>query len=169
MSIEFRTLDYKDVAEVRAYLELLYAISAEGDEFHFDRSAEFIDRAVIKARREEDESNTFAGIALDRAPTMAASTLLRGRVRGKEIVGLHVLRRFEEGPSIGAHIGGLWVAERCRHQGVARRLKTMGESWARGIGAAFLNTNVLVNNERMLRLNRELGFVDYRINLRKRL
>jgi ribosomal protein S18 acetylase RimI-like enzyme len=169
MSIEFRTLDYKDVAEVRAYLEVLYAISAEGDEFHFDRSPEFIDRAVIKARREEDESNTFAGIALDRAAPRADETPLRGRLHAKEIVGLHILRRFEEGPSIGAHIGGLWVAERYRRRGVARRLKAMGESWARAIGAAFLNTNVLVNNERMLELNHELGFVDYRINLRKRL
>jgi hypothetical protein len=52
---------------------------------------------------------------------------------------------------------------------VARQLKAMGESWARGIGATFLNSNVLVNNERMLALNHALGFVDYRINLRKRL
>jgi GNAT superfamily N-acetyltransferase len=161
MSLEFRTLDYRDVGEVRAYLELLYAISAEGDEFHFDKSAEFIDRAVIKARREEDESNTFAGVALDRG--------VRRVEYHKAIVGLHILRRFEEGPAIGAHIGGLWVAERWRRQGVARQLKAMGESWARGIGAAFLNSNVLVNNERMLKLNHALGFVDYRINLRKRL
>jgi len=162
VSIEFRTLDYRDAAEVRAYLELLFAISAEGDEFHFDKSPEFIDRAVIKARREEDESNTFAGIALERVPGGA-----RDRKRG--IVGVHILRRFEEGPLIGAHIAGLWVAEHRRRLGVARRLKAMGESWARSIGATFLNTNVLVNNERMLRLNRSLGFVDYRINLRKRL
>jgi GNAT superfamily N-acetyltransferase len=133
-----------------------------GDEFHFDKSPEFIDRAVIKARREEDESNTFAGMALERVPGLA-----HDRKRG--IVGLHILRRFEEGPLIGAHIAGLWVAEHRRRQGVARRLKAMGESWARGIGASFLNSNVLVHNEPMLKLNRDLGFVDYRINLRKRL
>jgi GNAT superfamily N-acetyltransferase len=162
VSLEFRTLDYRDVAEVRAYLELLFAISAVGDEFHFDKSPEFIDRAVIKARREEDESNTFAGMALERVPGLA-----HDRKRG--IVGLHILRRFEEGPLIGAHIAGLWVAEHRRRQGVARRLKAMGESWARTIGASFLNSNVLVHNEPMLKLNRGLGFVDYRINLRKRL
>lgn len=161
MSIEFRTLDYRDVAEVRAFLEVLYAISVEGDEFHFDKSPEFIDRAVIKARREEDESNTFAGIALERHGG--------GTDRRREIVGLHILRRFEEGPLIGAHIAGLWVAEHRRRMGVARRLKAMGESWARGIGAGFLNSNVLVNNQRMLNLNQDLGFVPYRINLRKRL
>jgi len=161
MSIEFRTLDYRDVAEVRAFLEVLYAISVEGDEFHFDKSPEFIDRAVIKARREEDESNTFAGIALERIPG--------GKDRKREIVGLHILRRFEEGPLVGAHIAGLWVAEHRRRIGVARRLKAMGEGWARGIGAAFLNSNVLVNNQRMLNLNADLGFVPYRVNLRKRL
>jgi GNAT superfamily N-acetyltransferase len=157
MPFEFRTLNYRDVAEVRAYLYLLFAISAEGDEFHFDKSDEFVDRAVLKARREEDESNTFAGMALERGE------------RGQQIIGLHVVRRFEEGPLIGAHVGGLWVAERCRRQGVARRLKAMGERWARSIGAAFMNTNVLVDNQRMLALNHELGFVDYRVNLRKRL
>jgi GNAT superfamily N-acetyltransferase len=156
-------LDYRDVTEVRAYLEILYAISAEGDEFHFDRSAEVIDRAVLKVRREEDESNTFAGLALERGRSG------RGRRHNQKIVAIHIVRRFEEGPRIGAHIGGLWVEERWRRQGVARRLKAMGESWARAIGAGFLNTNVLIDNEAMLALNRELGFEPYRINLRKRL
>jgi GNAT superfamily N-acetyltransferase len=168
--LEFRTLDYRDVAEVRAYLEILYAISAEGDEFHFDRSEMFIDRAVIKVRREEDESNTFAGLALERS---RASGPERGPGQNERsrstIVALHIVRRFEEGPRTGAHIGGLWVAERWRRQGVAGRLKQMGESWARSIGATFLNTNVLVSNERMLDFNRKLGFEPYRINLRKRL
>jgi GNAT superfamily N-acetyltransferase len=169
-SLEFRTLNYRDVAEVRAYLEILYAISAEGDEFHFDRSEMVIDRAVIKVRREEDESNTFAGLALERPGASAHRGVNRGVDRGVDrIVALHIVRRFEEGPRIGAHIGGLWVAERWRRKGVARRLKEMGESWARSIGATFLNTNVLVENQRMLELNRKLGFEPYRLNLRKRL
>lgn len=159
MSIELRTLNYRDVDELRDYLTLLAQISAHGDEFHVERSSEDIDRAVLKARREEDESNTFAGIALER----------RAPGQRREIVGLHILRRFEEGPLVGAHIGGLWVLERCRRQGIARRLKAMGESWARSIGAAFINTNVLVHNQRMLDFNRSLGFSDYRINMRKRL
>ena len=151
--IEYRTLQYQDVAEVRAYITLLYAISAQGDAYHFKKSPEFIDRAVIKARREENESNTFAGLALTRA----------------EIVGVHLLRRIEEGPRVGAQVAGLWVAERWRRQGIARRLKLAGESWARGIGAEFINSNVLIDNHAMLSLNRALGFADYRINLRKRL
>jgi GNAT superfamily N-acetyltransferase len=153
MTIEYRTLNYRDISEVRAFLALLYAIAAERDPYHFEKSPEFIDRALVKARREEDASNTFAGLALE----------------GAEIVGLHVLRRFEEGPLVGAHVAGLWVAERHRRRGIARRLKALGERWARSIGAAFLNSNVLVTNEPMLTLNRQLGFDGYRVNLRKRL
>jgi GNAT superfamily N-acetyltransferase len=152
-AIVFRTLNYADLAEVRAFVTLLYAISAEADAFHFDKPAEFIDRCVIKARREENPNNTFSGLAL----------------RGKEMVGVHSLRRFEEGPLVGAQVAGLWVAKHCRRQGVARTLKALGEAWARSIGAHFLNSNVLVQNSAMLELNRQLGFESYRVNLRKRL
>jgi GNAT superfamily N-acetyltransferase len=152
-TIVFRTLNYGDLAEVRAFVTLLYAISAEADPFHFDKSPEFIDRCVVKARREENASNTFSGLAL----------------RGKELIGVHSLRRFEEGPLVGAQVAGLWVAKHCRRQGVARTLKAMGEVWARSIGAHFLNSNVLVQNAAMLELNRQLGFESYRVNLRKRL
>jgi len=149
----FRLLNYKDISEVRSFITLLYAISAEADPFHFDKSSEFIDGCVVKARREETPENTCAALALE----------------GKEMVGVHVLRRFEEGPLVGAHVAGLWVAKRCRGRGVARRLKAMGEAWARSIGAHFLNSNVLVRNDPMLELNRKLGFETYRVNLRKRL
>jgi GNAT superfamily N-acetyltransferase len=150
----FRMLNYKDISEVRSFITLLYAISAEAaDPFHFAKSPQFIDRCVVKARREEKPENTFSGLALE----------------GKEMVGVHVLRRFDEGPLVGAQIAGLWVAERCRRRGVARRLKAMGEAWARSIGADFLNSNVLVRNDPMLELNRKLGFESYRVNLRKRL
>ena len=149
----YRLLNYKDIGEVRAFVTQMFAISAEADPFHFDKSPEFIDRWVLKALREENPTNTFAAVVLER----------------REIVAVHVLRRFEEGPFVGAQVAGLWVAERCRRRGVARQLKAMGEAWARSIGAQFLNTNVLSQNAAMLELNRELGFENYRVNLRKRL
>jgi GNAT superfamily N-acetyltransferase len=152
-ALVFRLLNYKDIGEVRAFITLLYAISAEADPFHFDKEPEFIDRLVLKALREENPTNTFAAVALER----------------REIVAVHVLRRFEEGPLVGAQVAGLWVAERYRRRGVARQLKAMGEDWARSIGAHFLNTNVLSQNAAMLDFNRQLGFENYRVNLRKRL
>jgi GNAT superfamily N-acetyltransferase len=134
-----RLLDYGNIRELRSFVTLLHEIGAEADPYYFPKDAEL--------------SNTFAGLAL---------------VAGN-IVALHVLRRFEEGPLVGAQVAGLWVSPRYRRQGVARMLKAMGEAWARSIGAHFLNSNVLSQNAPMLALNRDLGFENYRINLRKRL
>src|SRR5688572_4049780 len=103
MAIEYRGLDYANDAELRRYLELFYALPAELDEYHVPRSSAYIDDKIAKARAEEDETNTFAGVAA-----------LAG-----EIVGLHLLRRFEEGGLVGVHVAGLWVAEHQRRKGVA--------------------------------------------------
>jgi GNAT superfamily N-acetyltransferase len=149
----FRLLNYRDIGEVRSFVTHLHAIGAEADPYFFAKTPEHIDRAVLQARREENPSNTFAGLVLARGA----------------IVAVHVLRRFEEGPLVGAQVSGLWVSPSHRRQGVARRLKAMGEAWARSIGAHFLNSNVLSQNAPMLELNRDLGFENYRINLRKRL
>jgi GNAT superfamily N-acetyltransferase len=151
--IEYRTLDYANTEEMRRYLTLFYAIPAGHDEYYVARSAELIEASIVMARQLEDETNTFSGIAVDQA----------------DVVGLHILRRFEEGGVVGVHIAGLWVAEAHRGMGVARRLKERGEAWARSIGAEFLNTNVRIANARMLAINERAGFKPYKINLRKRL
>lgn len=153
MTIEHRTLDYANDDELRRYLALFYAIPAGVDPYHFARDDAFIEQCVATARAQENASNTFAGIAL----------------HAREIVGLHILRRFEEGPRVGVHIAGLWVAEAHRRRGIAQRLKQDGEAWARAIGADFINTNVRSGNARMLEINARLGFEPYRIQLRKRL
>jgi GNAT superfamily N-acetyltransferase len=153
MSIEYRTLNYADTEEMRCYLTLFYGIPAMLDEFYFPKSAEFIEASIATARRQENQTNTFSGIAVEHG----------------EVIGLHILRRFEEGALVGAHVAGLWVDERRRGVGVARTLKEHGEAWARSIGADFLNTNVQVANARMLEINERCGFEPYRINLRKRL
>ena len=153
MVVEFRTLDYANTGEVRRYLELFYAVPAEWDEYYLPKSSEFIESCVGTARNEENSNNTFSGVALE----------------GADIIGLHILRRFDEGGLVGVHIAGLWVAERHRRTGVARRLKELGEAWARSIGANFVNTNVGVTNARMLAINQGIGFRPYKLNLRKRL
>ena len=153
MSIEYRTLNYADTNEMRRYLVLFYGIPAVLDEFYRPKSAEFIEASIVAAREQEVPTNTFSGIAVEHG----------------EVVGLHILRRFEESGLVGAHIAGLWVDERRRGIGVARTLKEHGEAWARSIGAGFLNTNVQADNVRMLEINERYGFKPYRINLRKRL
>ena len=82
---------------------------------------------------------------------------------------MHVLRKFTEFDSIGAHIANLWVKEKHRGNGIARELKVRGESWAKSIGATFINTNVLPDNKIMLNINKNHGFNVYKINMRKRI
>ena len=105
------------------------------------------------ARENENAKNTFSGIAL----------------HGKEMVGVHIVRRFDEWEQVGVHIAGLWVDPSYRGLGIARVLKANGENWARSVGATFMNTNVQAENHRMLSINEQAGFTLYRYNLRKRL
>jgi len=81
MLIEYRTLNYADTEEMRRYLTLFYGIPAMLDEFYFPKSAEFIEASIVTARQQETPTNTFSGIAIE---------------QGK-VIGLHILRRFEEG------------------------------------------------------------------------
>jgi GNAT superfamily N-acetyltransferase len=83
------------------------------------------------------------------------------------IIGVHILRIYEEYERRGAHIAGLWVSEGYRGIGIARRLKEDGEAWARRVGAEFLNTNVHVDHGEMLRFNERVGFKAFRLNMRK--
>lgn len=149
--IEFRTVRVDDPAEHRAYLRLFWDIPLALDRYFKRRSDEFVEEWMESARAKETELDTFSGIALHR----------------DEIVGVHILRVFEEYERLGVHIAGLWVREGYRGIGIARRLKEDGEVWARRLGAAFLNTNVQAGNERMLGINEKAGFAVYRLNMRK--
>ena len=152
--ILFRELNYADRNEVSQFQNLFWNVPASlGDEYISKRTPEFIEACIDKAISTENEKNTFSGLAL---------------AQGK-IVGIHLLRKFEELDSIGVHIANLWVDEKHRGKGIARELKERGEFWAKAIGAEFLNTNVLPDNEVMLAVNKAYGFKPYKINMRKRL
>ena len=106
-----------------------------------------------KAIKNENPSNTFSGIALFK----------------EEIVGIHILRKFEELGLIGAHIANLWVNVNFRKIGIAKELKIRGENWAKKNNIQFLNTNVHPSNNLMIDMNKNKGFTQYKINMRKRL
>ena len=152
-NVEFRTLDYASDSEMRAYLRRFWDIPLEHNEYFTRRSDSFVDDWIQSARKSEDATNTFSGIAL----------------HDKEIVGVHIARRFEEWEQVGVHIAGLWVDPSYRGLGIGRVLKANGEAWARSVGATFMNTNVQAGNKRMLSINERAGFTLYRYNLRKRL
>lgn len=151
--IEFRTLDYSNDAEMRTYLRLFWDIPLQHNEYFTRRSDEFLTDYMETARRTETPENTFSGIAL----------------LGIEIVGLHIVRRFEEWEQIGAHIVALWVHPDYRGIGIARKFKTDGENWARSVGATFMNSNIHPGNRRMLAIAEQAGFSLFRFNMRKRL
>lgn len=151
--IEFRTLDYSNDVEMRTYLRLFWEIPLEHNEYFTRRSEAFLADYMETARKTETPDNCYSGIALHRG----------------EIVGLHIVRRFEEWEQIGAHIVALWVHPEYRGLGIARHFKTEGENWARSVDATFLNSNVHTGNHRMLEIARQAGFTPFRINLRKRL
>jgi ribosomal protein S18 acetylase RimI-like enzyme len=95
----------------------------------------------------------------------------------------HCLAGFENGSMIGVirlemltidklpacHVRALWVHPDHRGRGVARALKEHAESWARAMGSAFMDSNVRASNERMIALNRQMGYEVARLNFRKRL
>ncbi len=152
-SIEFRTLDYADDAEVLEYLRLFWAVPEEFNDYFTRRSEAFIQDWVKSARATENANNTFSGIAL----------------HDGKIVGVHIVRRFHELELIGAHIAGLWVHPQYRSSGIARTLKGNGEAWAKSVGATFMNTNIQVGNDRMMAINMRAGCKVFRHNFRKRL
>lgn len=151
--IEFRTLDYENDNETRTYFRTFWDIPLEHNEYFTHRSEAFLSEWIETARKPEERALTYAGIAIH-AGTM---------------VGLHILRRFEEWEQVGAHIAALWVHPAFRGIGIARTLKLRGEEWAKSVGATFLNTNVQRDNHRMLAINERAGFSVFRYNLRKRL
>ena len=111
---EFRTVDLANSGEFRAFLRLFWDIPGSLDP-QFERpSDQFVEEWMESARARELDENTYSGVAL----------------RQGSIVGLHIVRRFEEGGRIGAHAAGLWVDPSHRGLGVARRLKQDGEAWA---------------------------------------
>ena len=95
----------------------------------------------------------------------------------------HCLAAFDDGSMVGGirlnmmtidqrpacHVRALWVHPDHRGHGVATRLKELAEAWARAMGAAFMDTNVRVSNERMIALNTKMGYEVARLNFRKKL
>lgn len=87
MAIEYRTLDYANTDEVRRNLARFYAIPAElDDSYYVPRSADFIEASIATVREQENATNTFAGIA----------------VASSRIIGLHLLRRFDEAAPVSS-------------------------------------------------------------------
>jgi ribosomal protein S18 acetylase RimI-like enzyme len=85
------------------------------------------------------------------------------------MVGVIHLERMTIDKRPACHIQGLWVHPNYRGHGVAKRLKELGEEWGKKMGSEFMDSNVRVENEKMIKLNEQLGYEVARLNFRKRL
>ena len=85
------------------------------------------------------------------------------------MIAAHFLQRMEIDKRPAAHIHGLWVHPNYRGKGLAAKLKETGEAWARKIGCQFMDSNVRVENSKMISLNKEMGYEVARFNFRKQL
>lgn len=149
--IEFRTLQRDDPVEYRAYARIFWDIQVGIDPYFRRRTDEFIDSWLESVRDRETDRNAHSGIAL----------------HDDRIVGIYVVRAHDAYGLLGAHVAGLWIHEDYRRMGITRRLREDAEAWARGIGAAFMEANVHVDNTRMLEISKEAGYRVFRINIRK--
>ncbi|MDK4264408.1 GNAT family N-acetyltransferase [Staphylococcus warneri] len=61
----------------------------------------------------------------------------------------------------------LYVYPDYRRQGLAKQLKMAIEQWAKDIGAVSIQSTIHIKNEAMLNLNRQLGYDDTHIRMRK--
>ena len=88
---------------------------------------------------------------------------------GDKIAGSHFIEIQKIDGMRAAHIHGLWVDQSYRGNGIARRLKEMGEVWSREQNCVLMDSNVRVSNVSMITLNKKMGYEIARYNFRKKL
>lgn len=86
-----------------------------------------------------------------------------------EIVGLHWVQLEVKSEARLGNVCSLWVLPKYRQQGIATRLKELAESWLRSNGATEVRTMVYIGNERMIGLNKKLGYEVVRVGMSKSL
>ncbi len=105
---------------------------------------------------------------LEKTKTDPQYCYLVARIAG-ELVGTHWLEVIDEDGRSVAHITSLWVHNDFRRQGIATRLKQLGEEWALGQGVEAVKTQVFFANTRMIAFNQSLGFEAGHVEMEKRL
>jgi GNAT superfamily N-acetyltransferase len=84
------------------------------------------------------------------------------------IVAFHIVSKFPYPPNFFAgNISTLWVHPDHRNKGLAKELKSKAETWAKDQKLIFIQTNVSVNNKRMLKINESNNYKPSFINMRK--
>ncbi len=75
-----------------------------------------------------------------------------------EVVGFHIIKKSAYFDRFAGCIYTLWVSPKFRKQGIATELKSRGEVWAKELKLDHIYTWVHVDNNKMLKLNNDLGY-----------
>jgi len=155
MAIVYRPIDPENLAEVHTFTLLCensrrdstHGLAPDSDDERKKNSEEII----AQLTREASKHHCLA--AFDAAG----------------MVGVIRLNMMTIDQSPACHVRALWVHPDYRGHRVATRLKELAETWGRAMGAAFMDSNVRVTNERMIALNTKMGYEVARLNFRKQL
>ena len=149
MDLIYRNINKDDLSEVRIIAEIDARIP-----LGFDTSYNFTEAAV-------DSRFEY----LTSVPNEDFFEVVTSR---GAIVGFHLVKKIPYTPNflIGSIIT-LWVHPDFRNIGIASKLKSRAEMWARENGLIFMQTNVHESNTRMLKINQSNGYIPAYINLRK--
>ncbi|MFZ4715553.1 MAG: GNAT family N-acetyltransferase [Bacteriovoracaceae bacterium] len=86
----------------------------------------------------------------------------------ESIIAFHIVKKSPYPPNFQmATIISLWVDPQYRRLGLAAKLKSRAEKWAKDEGISFIQTGVHKNNARMLLINESNGYELTYYTLRK--
>ena len=153
MNLLFRKIDPQNDEEAYAF-NLLHEYSWR------DSSAVYIPDS-------EEERRRKASRILESIRGTEQKYLYLAVFNDDEMIASHFLHRMEIDKQPACHIHGLWVHPDNRKLGIAKKLKDAGEAWAKKLGCSFMDSNVRVENKKMISLNEKMGYVHARINFRK--
>lgn len=121
--IEFRTVCPHDPGEYRAYMRLFWDVQTDLEPSTPRRTDEWLDAWIESVRARETHLSVRNGVAL----------------HDSRIVGLYIVRAHDAFGRRTAIVTCVWVHERYRSLGIARRLRQEAEAWALAIGAELLD------------------------------
>ena len=100
-------------------------------------------------------------------PDDSVTNVIVARAGTGDLIGFHWIRVSSEGKQTSGRIHSLWVHEKYRRCGIARKLKELGEAWMREQGAVHVTTEVFYVNKKMIDLNIKLGFTPWQVEMTK--
>lgn len=111
-----------------------------------------------------DPDHTYSDSMLEKVASRLSGSdgsinfVMLARNEADNIIAFHWVQAKPGEDKPHAHVVGLWVQFEYRKQGIAARLKSLGEAWCMEQGITELRTNVYTVNEAMVEFNRRRGF-----------